>query len=80
MNRQNKTREPEYIGTLAFLGMILLLLLPVFNTIPLCFWAFGKKSGANKRSFARAALILQLPYVAFGVWYIFTLFMGLGGI
>jgi len=80
VNGQDKTREPEYIGTLAFLRMILLLLLPVFNMVPLSCWAFGKKSGANRRSFARAALILQLPYVVFGVWYIFLLFTGLGGI
>jgi len=79
MNGQHKTHEPDYISTLSFMGMILLLLIPLINIIPLSIWAFGKRSGMNKRSFARAALILQTPYVIFGAGYIFIMFKGLMG-
>ena len=79
MDVQYKNREPEYISTPSYVGKILLLLVPVFNLITLCIWAFGNKSGPNKRSFARAALILQLPYVAFGVGYIYIFFKGMMG-
>ena len=70
----------DRISTLGYIGLILLLLVPVFNAIPFGIWAFGTKAGPNKRAFSRAALILQIPYLAFAVIYIFTLFTGLGGL
>jgi len=79
MNGQYKNCEPDYINTPSFMGMILLLLVPLINFIPLSIWAFSRKSGPNKRSFARASLILQIPYIIMGTSYIFILFKGLMG-
>lgn len=46
------------MGVGAFLGMFLLLLIPLVNIILLIVWACGGCTNQNKRNYARAMLIL----------------------
>ncbi len=48
--------EPLSIGQ--YIGMFLLMLIPIANVILLLVWGFGGSLNLNKRNFARAALIL----------------------
>lgn len=47
------------MGVGAFLGMILLMMIPVVNLILLIVWACGGCRNQNKRNYARAMLILM---------------------
>jgi len=66
-------REP--LTTSAFLGMFILQAIPLVGFILLLVWAFGDVN-INKRSFARAVLLLTLVLSALSV-AIFLIF-GLG--
>lgn len=46
-----------------YIGMFLLLCIPLLNIVLLFVWSFGSSVDLNKRNFARAALIM----VAIGV-------------
>ncbi|MDO4539817.1 MAG: zinc ribbon domain-containing protein [Syntrophomonadaceae bacterium] len=48
------------LGTGAFIGMFLLMLIPLVNIILLLVWAFGPNANRNRKGFARASLILML--------------------
>ena len=48
--------EPLKVGQ--YLGMFLLLCIPIANIILLFVWGFGSSVNLNKKNFARAALIL----------------------
>ena len=55
------------IGTLGWLGIMLLLLIPIVNIILLIVWAAGGCQKAVKRSFARAALIFLVISIVLGL-------------
>jgi uncharacterized membrane protein YvbJ len=42
-----------------FIGMFLLLCIPIVNIILLFIWAFGSSTNLNKKNYARATLILM---------------------
>ena len=54
------------IGTLGWIGIFLLLLIPIVNIILLIVWAVGGCQKAVKRSFARAALIFLVISIILG--------------
>lgn len=54
--RAQPTGAPLSVGQ--YIGMFLLLAVPLLNIILLFVWSFGSSAGPNKRNFARAALIL----------------------
>ncbi|HHU03533.1 MAG: zinc-ribbon domain-containing protein [Saccharofermentanales bacterium] len=43
-----------------YIGMFLLMLIPLVNLILLLVWAFNSSGNINRRNFARAALIMML--------------------
>ena len=55
------------IGTLGWLGIMLLLLIPIVNIILLIVWAVGGCQKAVKRSFARATLIFLVISIVLGL-------------
>lgn len=55
------------IGTLGWLGIMLLLLIPIVNIILLIVWAVGGCQKAVKRSFARATLIFVVISIVLGL-------------
>ncbi|MGI5972025.1 MAG: hypothetical protein ACOX7P_09960, partial [Oscillospiraceae bacterium] len=48
--------EPLRVGQ--YIGMFLLMCVPILNIILLFVWGFGSSANLNKKNFARAALIL----------------------
>jgi hypothetical protein len=48
--------EPLRVGQ--YIGMFLLMCVPILNIILLFMWGFGSSANLNKKNFARAALIL----------------------
>jgi hypothetical protein len=48
--------EPLRVGQ--YIGMFLLMCVPILNIILLFIWGFGSSTNLNKKNFARAALIL----------------------
>ena len=54
------------ISTLGWLGIFLLLLIPIVNVILLIVWAVGGSQKATKRSFARATLIFLVISIILG--------------
>ena len=63
-------KESRYapIGSLEFLGIFLLLLIPIVNIVLLLVWAFGGCKKINKRNFARAYLVMLTLFVGLGIW------------
>lgn len=55
------------IGTLGWLGIMLLLLIPIVNIVLLIVWAVGGCQKAVKRSFARATLIFLVISIILGL-------------
>ena len=55
------------IGTLSWIGIFLLLLIPVVNIVLLIVWAAGGCQKATKRSFARATLIFIVISIILGM-------------
>ena len=52
------------LGVFQFIGVFLVMMLPVINIILLFKWAFSKKTNINLRNYAIAVLILFLLTVA----------------
>ena len=59
--------KPLSIG--AYLGMFILMAIPIVNIVMICVWAFGSNSNVNKKNFAIASLILAA--IAFVLWLVF---------
>ncbi len=49
--------EPLRVGQ--YMGMLLLMCVPILNIILLFVWGFGSSVNLNKKNFARASLILS---------------------
>ena len=49
-------RKPLSVG--AFIAMLLLMMIPVFNVVLILWWAFSRYTNKNKRHFAAAVIIL----------------------
>ncbi len=64
--------QPLSVGQ--FLGMILLLVIPLVNIILLFVWGFGDGVNINKKNFARAHLILI--GILIGLWIVFGVIIG----
>ncbi|MBE6631728.1 MAG: zinc ribbon domain-containing protein [Ruminococcaceae bacterium] len=54
--------DPRYkpLGTGSFIGMWFLMLIPVVNLILLLVWAFSSRTNFNRKSYARAILIMSV--------------------
>lgn len=50
-----------------YIGMFLLMLIPLVNLILLLVWAFNSSGNINRRNFARAALIMMLIGIAISI-------------
>lgn len=61
------TPNTEPLSTGAFIGMFLLMLIPLVNLILLLVWAFGPNANRNRKSFARASLILMIIAIILAV-------------
>ena len=46
------------LGVGQYIGMFLLMCVPILNIVLLFMWSFGKAVNINKRNFARASLVL----------------------
>ncbi|MEA5060785.1 MAG: zinc ribbon domain-containing protein [Candidatus Pelethousia sp.] len=64
----NAPTEPLSVGQ--YIGMFLLMCIPIANIVLLFVWSFGHSANLNKRNYARAALILS------GVMLVFWLIAG----
>jgi len=71
-------REPLTTG--AFMGMFILQAIPLLGFILLLVWAFGSDVNINKRSFARAALILGLILGALSLLGFIVMVLLAGGV
>lgn len=58
--RPQPVESPESIGTSTYLGMLIVSGIPVLGLVLLLIWAFDSPGRPNRRSFARALLILRL--------------------
>jgi len=58
--------EPLRVGQ--YIGMFLLLCIPILNIILLFVWGFGGSVNLNKKNFARASLILSAVMLVF--WFV----------
>ncbi len=67
MPAQNYKDREKPMSTWAYIGMFLLLCIPILNIILIFKWAFGRKANINKRNYIRAILILAL--VSAVVWF-----------
>ncbi len=61
-----------------YVGMFILLSIPLLNIILLLVWAFGGTDNLNKKNFARAALVFGL--IAAVLWGLSLVLMGALGI
>ena len=52
----NPGSDPLRVGQ--YIGMLLLMCVPILNIILLFVWSFGSSANLNKKNFARASLIL----------------------
>jgi hypothetical protein len=50
-----------------YIGMLLLMCVPLLNIILLFKWSFGSSANLNKKNFARAALILSAVMLIFWI-------------
>lgn len=55
--------EPLRVGQ--YIGMFLLMCIPILNIILLFVWSFGSSANLNKKNFARASLILSAIMLIF---------------
>ena len=56
-NTMQQGAEPLSVGQ--YIGMFLLLIIPIVNLVLLFVWGFGSGVNPNKRNFARAYLIIM---------------------
>lgn len=61
--RMQYERGPLSVGQ--YIGMFLLLAIPIVNIILLFVWSFGSTVNLNRKNFARASLILSIIFVIF---------------
>lgn len=72
ISKQNKP-----LSTLSFIAMQLLFLIPILNVILLLVWSFRKNTNANRKAYARSALIWFLIFCVVLLFIILTfIFMG----
>ena len=57
----------EPLRVLQYIGMFLLLCIPIVNIILLFVWSFGSSVNRNKKNFARAVLILSVIGIAISI-------------
>lgn len=57
--------EPLSVGQ--YIGMFLLMCVPILNIILLFMWGFGSSANLNKKNFARAALIISAIMLIFWI-------------
>lgn len=57
--------EPLTMGQ--YLGMMLLLVIPVIGIILLIFWSLSTKTNVNRKNFSRAALIIFILTIVLGM-------------
>jgi len=57
--------EPLRVGQ--YIGMFLLMCVPILNIILLLVWSFGSSANLNKKNFARAALIFCVIMLIFWI-------------
>lgn len=53
---EKPNNDPMRVGQ--YLGMLLLMCVPILNIVLLFMWSFGNSVNLNKKNFARASLIL----------------------
>lgn len=71
----NKHNKP--LSTLSFLAMQVMLLIPVVNVVLLLVWSFRKDTNANRRAFARSALVWFIVFCVVLLFVLLTfIFMG----
>lgn len=63
-SRQSRS-EPLRVGQ--YIGMLLLMCIPILNIILLFVWGFGSSVNLNKKNFARASLILSAVMLIFWI-------------
>ena len=56
-NTQIKTNPNDTISMWQYLGMFLLMMIPIASIVVYIIWAFNTNIGINKRNFAKAYLI-----------------------
>ena len=61
-----KTSRYAVLGFGSYLGMMLLMLIPLANIVFLFIWAFGGKND-NKKNFARAMLVMLVVSIVIGI-------------
>jgi len=77
LNIQVLGPETRPLSVGAFLGMMLLMFIPIANLVLLFVWAFGK-TNANRQNYARAALLLLLISVILSLVVSCVFFFTLG--
>lgn len=58
----------EPISTFSFIGIMLLMCIPIVGQILVLIWAFGGCKKVNKRNFARASLFFMIISLIFGIF------------
>lgn len=64
-------REPLGVGQ--YIGMFLLMCVPLLNVILLFMWSFGGSVNLNKKNFARASLLLGVIAIVLSI--VFSVFL-----
>ena len=59
--------ESEPLRVRQYIGMLLLMCVPILNIILLFVWGFGSSANLNKKNFARASLILCAVMLIFWI-------------
>jgi hypothetical protein len=65
------------ISVTAWLGTIVVALLPLVNVAVLLYWSFGKGVDPNRRNFSRAGLIMIAAVTALAVLLFFYMLMSI---
>lgn len=75
----NRSNLIKPLSTASYVGMFILLSIPIINIIMVLVWSFGSKANINKRNFGVAVLIMALISIILVIaFWILTLTLGAG--
>ena len=63
MNMENTNRKRVPLSTNKWIGLLLLLTIPLVNVYFLIYWAFVQKVSYTRRNFARAVIIWSIIFI-----------------